>query len=201
MTELRQDDSFDDKEVAAFRSPFLINTATSAVICVDLQEKLLPVIQQGESVERQSRLLLEGATILGVGCYATEQYPTGLGETMPSVGNLVPNDALFEKRFFSVRQCRGLIQQLLNESIRSIILCGIETHICVQQSAFDLIAAGFDVHLAVDATGSRSDIHRVTALARMQAHGVVVTTVETVLFEWCETSTHPRFRDIAKLVK
>ena len=90
---------------------------------------------------------------------------------------------------------------LEDNGIQTVLLCGIETHVCVAQTAFDLLASGFEVHVAVDATSSRMEVDRDTAIGRMNHHGIVTTTVESAIFEWCETSSASEFKQISNLIK
>lgn len=181
------------------RSPNLLHPEHSAVIAIDFQERLTPVIHEIDSVVARSAMLLQGANALEIKVYATEQYPKGLGHTIEPIASQVTTR--FEKRMFSIRECHDLIGELESNSIRSVVLVGIETHVCVLQSVLDLLALGFRVHLPVDCCSSRNRLDHSTALRRMENFGAILTTSESQLFEWCETSAHPRFKSISQLVK
>jgi nicotinamidase-related amidase len=186
-------------EVPPARSPSLMSRHDTAILVVDFQDKLVPRISRNAVISWNIRRLLTGARVLGVMRLCTEQYPRGLGKTVPEIAELVDVDE--EKREFSCRNCAKLFDRLMERGIRKILLCGIETHVCIQQTALDLLAAGFDVWLAVDACGSRlPEDHRI-ALRRMEAAGATLTTTESALFEWCETSEAAEFKRISDLVR
>ena len=182
------------------RSPLLMNRDDSALLVIDVQARLLPSIDQHERLVFNIRRLIEGAKQLGVRVAATEQYPKGLGGTTEELANLLPA-AIPEKLMFSCRECEQLIDEFDSSGISKILLTGIETHVCVAQTAFDLLAAGFDVYVCVDAVGSRNEIDYLTAIRRMEAAGVTPTTTEAALFEWCEVAGSAEFKAISKLVQ
>jgi len=183
-----------------FRSPHLLSRESSALLVVDVQEKLLPAIESADRVVAKSKQLIEAATILGVPFLVSEQYPKGLGHT---VGDLDVSKAniVEEKSMFSCRECEQIMSFLRSNAIQTVLLCGIEAHVCVAQTAFDLMASGFNVQIAVDAVGSRNSTDRETAIARLNLHGVASTTAEAAIFEWCETSSAAEFKQISQLVK
>ena len=181
------------------RSRNLMSRDTAALLVVDIQEKLVPHIQNQASLVWNARRLIDGAAVLGIPMYCTEQYPKGLGSTIPILAErLTVND---EKSLFSCRDCQKVLEQLKEKNRHQILLCGIETHVCVQQTALDLLAMGFDVWLAVDAVGSRYAMDHQTALQRMQSAGVSLATTESALFEWCEISGTHEFKRISSLVR
>jgi len=183
-----------------FRSPHLLGRESSALLVVDVQQKLIPAIEHADRVVAKSMQLIHAAEILGVPVLVSEQYPKGLGHT---VADLAASKATIveEKSMFSCRECAEIMSFLEANVIQSVLLCGIEAHVCVAQTAFDLMASGYNVHVAVDAIGSRSSVDRNTAIARLNLHGVVSTTVEAAIFEWCETSSAAEFKQISQLVK
>ncbi len=189
-----------EKHSMTIRSPLMMNRDDSALIVIDVQAKLLPHIPNARHLVWNIRRLLDGAQTLGVFHGATEQYPRGLGETDPMLRGLV-GDSILEKTMFSCRECVGLVARLQASSITKVLLVGIETHVCVAQTALDFLAAGFDVLVAVDAIGSRFDLDREVALRRMETSGVVLTTTEAALFEWCERAGTPEFKAISRLVQ
>jgi nicotinamidase-related amidase len=181
------------------RSRLLMSRDTTALLVVDVQERLIPHIQNHGPLVWNIRRLIDGAGLLGVTCVATEQYPKGLGSTVPLLAErLTIND---EKLLFSCRECENLLGSLEQEGRQQVLVCGIETHVCVQQTALDLVSLGFDVWVAVDAVGSRYDLDHVTALRRMESAGVSLTTTESALFEWCEVSGTHEFKRISSLVR
>lgn len=186
-------------DVPAARSPAMMSRHDTAILVVDVQDKLVPLISRNAVVTWNIRRLLTGARVLGVERLCTEQYPRGLGKTISEIAELVDVDD--EKREFSCRNCKPVFERLRERGLRKVLLCGIETHVCIMQTALDLLAAGFDVWLATDASGSRfPEDHRV-ALRRLEGAGATLTTTESALFEWCETSEAAEFKRISDLVR
>lgn len=182
------------------RSPRLVSAESSCLVVIDMQERLLPVIHGADRVLQRCRFLLEAAGLLSVPIVITEQYPRGLGATVEHLRSVSANAVVLEKLRFSgaaVLQDAGV----LRPGLRQLVLAGIETHICVQQTALDLAAAGWDVILAGDASGSRQEVDRSAAVVRLAAAGVTVSTAESVVFEWCETAEHSNFRQLSALVR
>jgi nicotinamidase-related amidase len=182
------------------RSPELMNRDDSALVVVDVQEKLLPLVAGHERIAWNIGRLLDGAKILNVPAVATEQYPKGLGRTLPELAAKI-DAAIPDKLLFSCGACGELFTQLAERGVNKLLLCGIEAHVCVQQTAMDLMAAGFRIYLAVDAIGARYDIDRDIALRRMESSGATLTTTEAALFEWCEVAGTQEFKAISQLVK
>ena len=187
------------------RSPLMMNSFDTALIVIDMQEKLLPHISEAKIVTWNIGRLLAGADALGVKVGGTEQYPRGLGETVTEISQplhrLAGDHRVDEKIMFSCRQCKTLFDGLAADGIRKLLLCGIETHVCVAQTALDMLAAGFDVFLCVDAVGTRHPIDHEIALRRLESSGCTLTTTEAALFEWCETAGAEGFKRISKLVQ
>lgn len=182
------------------RSPELMNPGDTLLCIVDLQERLLPVVQRPSLIGWNVRRLAEGAKILGVPTVASEQYPEKLGPTIEPIAGLLSGSAASKLRF-SCADCQGLFAPPEDSGRHRVLLCGIETHVCVQQSAYDLMAAGFQVYLAADATGTRHAVDYELALRRMESAGVIVTTTEAALFEWCREAGTPQFKQISQLAK
>jgi len=142
--------------------------------------------------------LIKGAGILGLPVYATEQYPKGLGSTVPELADQLPDK--LEKVSFSCGVLPEVIDFFKSKKVSKILVTGIEAHVCVLQTSLDLMAQGFAVYLAVDAVGSRHKEDLAVGLKRMQSAGVVLTTSEAALFEWTEKAGTPEFKEISKLV-
>ncbi|MEZ6114785.1 MAG: hydrolase, partial [Pirellulaceae bacterium] len=181
------------------RSPQLMSRDDSALLVVDVQEKLIPLIPGHERLVWNIRRLIDGAAVLGVAVAGTEQYPRGLGHTIAELRDRLGE--LPEKLLFSCGGCPELFERWRDAGIYKILLCGIESHVCVQQTAFDLLGEGFQVYLAVDAVGARFSIDHQTALRRMETAGASLTTTESALFEWCEAAGTPEFKQISALVR
>ena len=171
---------------------------TASVLCVvDVQERLVPAMADGAGAVARCRRLVEGARLLGVPMVATEQYRKGLGPTVSSLAERLPPP--LEKLSFSCCGGEGFAAAI-PPAARQVVLCGLETHVCVAQTALDLLAEGYAVFLAVDAITSRHAVDRDVALRRLEASGAVPTTSEAILFEWCRTAAHPEFQAVRKLV-
>jgi nicotinamidase-related amidase len=181
------------------RSPELMSASDTALLVVDVQGKLVSLIPGHERIVWNIRRLLDGAKLLGVPAAATEQYPQGLGPTVAELAERL--DAIPAKLHFSGGECAGIFQDWNQRGLFKVLVVGIEAHVCVQQTVFDLLAAGRRVYLAVDAIGSRYDVDYQTALRRMDSAGATLTTTEAALFEWCEVSGTPQFKEISRLVR
>lgn len=172
--------------------------ATSSVLCViDVQEKLLPVIAAADAVVSAAGRLADAARLLDVPAILTEQYPRGLGPTRGSLAEKLPPP--LEKRSFSCCGCDTFVTAIPADR-HQVVLAGLETHVCVAQTALDLLGRGYAVFLAVDAVAARHAIDHEAALRRLEAAGTVLTTSEAVLFEWCRSADHPRFQAVRRLV-
>jgi len=181
------------------RSPELMSRRDTALLIVDMQEKLLRLIPNHPRIIWNCRRLIDGAKLLGLPVAATEQYPQGLGPTAVEIRERL--GPLPAKLMFSCRECADVLQGFRDQGVEKILVAGIEAHVCVQQTALDLVADGYRVYLAVDATGARYDVDYVTALRRMESSGITLTTTEAALFEWCEASGTPEFKQISALVR
>jgi isochorismate hydrolase len=187
------------EELPLHRSLELMSIGDTGLLVVDMQGKLLTMIAGHERVTWNCRRLIDGAKLLGIPVSGTEQYPQGLGPTTPVLAERI--GAMPAKKLFSARECSSIIHGWRDQGIFKVLVCGIEAHVCVQQTVLDLLGEGFRTFLAVDAIGSRSALDAEIAVRRMDASGATITTTEAVLFEWCETATHPQFKAISALVK
>jgi len=142
------------------------------------------------------RRLLDAAAELGVAIAGTEQYPDRLSPTVPELKERI--GAAPDKMCFSACVCGEIFERWKSDDRYRVLLCGIETHVCILQTALDLAAAGFEPYVAVDAVGARQSIDHDTALRRMESAGVILTTTETAMFEWCRTADTPEFKKIAR---
>jgi nicotinamidase-related amidase len=174
-------------------------TADGAVLLlIDLQERLVPAIYNGEVVVARAVRLAEAARLLDVPVRATEQYPAGLGPTVPPLAAYP--QAVLAKTTFSAAEDPGF-SGLLPAGTSEIVVAGCETHVCVLQTVLGLLGRGRRVLLAADATGSRHPDDRTAALDRARQHGVEIVTSEMVLFEWLRDARHPKFREVQKLLR
>jgi nicotinamidase-related amidase len=171
----------------------------SALLVVDVQEKLLPVIRDPSRVVWNVRRLIDGAKVLGIPVAATEQYPRGLGPTTQELCTRLAE--IPGKLTFSCGGCPEIFRRFRDAGCHKILVVGIEAHVCVQQTVLDLLSAGFRVYLAVDAVSSRFELDYQTALRRMDSAGATLTTTESALFEWCDEAGTPEFKQISALVR
>ena len=193
-----------DASFSSFRSPLLMNVDDTAILVIDAQEKLMPLLQNQDEIQHNIIKLLRGAKALGVTRAATEQYPRGLGTTVEPIKNeLEPNDfsPIAEKTMFSIRQCEELLTKLSKSGVQNLLLCGIETHICITQSALDLMSLGFRTFICADAVGSRNTLDHQLGINRMESCGAVITTTEAAIFELCMNSKNQAFKTISKLAQ
>jgi nicotinamidase-related amidase len=176
----------------------LLTVEGAALLLIDLQERLMPVIRDHEVVVARAVRLAEAATLLDVPVCVTEQNPASLGPTVPPlVGYL---QAVMPKTTFSAAGDPRW-SALLPAGSGQIVVAGCEAHVCVLQTALDLLAAGRRVVLVADAIGSRDPADRAVAIDRARQHGAEIVTSEMVLFEWLRDARHPRFREVHKLLK
>ena len=183
------------------RSPRLMSTLDTGLLVVDVQTKLLRVIPDQERIIWNLGRLIRAARILKVQTAITEQYPQGLGPTLPALTDLAGVGDVPSKLTFSCRGCPEIFDRWSAAGLARVLVTGIETHVCVQQTALDLLDAGLSVYVAVDATGSRNDLDESVALRRMEAAGAVLTTTESAIFEWTDKAGTPEFKEISKLIR
>src|SRR5687767_2150616 len=181
------------------RSPELMSRDDTGLLVVDVQGKLVTMIPEHRRIIWNIRRLIDGAKILGVPVAATEQYPQGLGPTTPELAERL--GTIPAKLAFSCGECGELFAGLRDRGIWKILACGIETHVCVGQTVFDLLGEGFHVYVAADAVAARGPIDHEIALRRMDSAGATLTTTEAALFEWCARAGSPEFKQISGLVR
>jgi nicotinamidase-related amidase len=173
------------------------------MIVVDLQSKLSAAMPETEAEQMTAnvRSLIEAAGLLSIPVLLTEQYPQGLGATDTAITELLPIDTLiFDKTGFSCCAAKGFIDAVTSADRKQIILVGQEAHVCVLQTALELLNLGYQVHIVEDAICSRKAEHKFYALQRMQKQNATITNYESVLFEWVKDSTHPEFKKISGLL-
>ena len=174
-----------------------------ALIVVDIQEKLLPPIFQKEQLVRNSQLLIRLAGILDIPTMLTTQYSKGLGNTIPEVASLLPDNQAIEKSAFS---CFGSdvfcsVLKRLPGNRNTVVLCGMESHICVAQTALAALREGYLVHVASDAVSSRSEWNWKIGLERMRAAGAVVSSTEMIIYESLRSSGTSAFKSMLQYLK
>ena len=169
----------------------------SVLLVVDVQEALLPAIHEGAALVEHIRWLIGVAQRLQVPVLATEQYPRGLGPTVPALGALLPQRLRVEKEHFSA-VTEGRLLRAPGGERRQWIVCGTEAHVCVQQTVLDLLAADRRVFVVEEAVGSRAPRNRELALQRMRDHGADIVSREMVAFEWMERAGTDSFRSVLR---
>jgi len=176
----------------------LLTAESAALLLIDMQERLMPAIYDGEVVVARAVRLAEAARLLDVPIRATEQHPAGLGPTVPPLAAYP--QAVLAKTAFSAVQDPGF-SGLLPPGTSEIVVAGCEAHVCVLQTVLGLLPRGRRVLLAADAVGSRDPADRAAAIDRARQHGAEIVTSEMVLFEWLRDSRHPKFREVQDLLK
>jgi nicotinamidase-related amidase len=180
----------------------ILDVHHAAFVIIDVQEGFRGIIPDFAIIASNIARFLQGMKILDVPVIVTEQYPKGLGRTAEEVLFVLdPDHAPLEKTAFSSCGATGFVSSLKELNIKQVILAGIEAHICVNQTAHDLLDAGFQVHLLADCISARFDINKRAGLKKMLQSGAVPTTVEMALFELMRDAKHEQFKAIQQLVK
>ncbi|NLR75216.1 hydrolase [Leeia aquatica] len=175
----------------------LLHRDQSLLLVVDVQEKLLPAIDQADALLQHCHWLMGVARHLGVPILFSEQYPKGLGPTHPQLRALAPDAPVVDKTHFSCVAAACLPAELLQQR-RQVVICGMESHVCVLQTAWDLHASGLDVFVVADAIGSRKPLDHQLALQRLQALGLSIVSREMCLFEWAHQAATPEFKQLSQ---
>ena len=180
-----------------------LDPAQCALVVIDIQEKLLPPIFQKEQLLRNSQLLIRLAGILKIPTLLTTQYSKGLGNIVPDVAALLPETRAIEKQIFSCFGSDVFCSTLkrLPGNRNTVILCGMESHICVAQTALAALREGYLVHVASDAVGSRTEWNWKVGLDRMRTAGSVISSTEMVIYEALRSSDTSSFKDMLKHLK
>jgi len=171
----------------------------TALLVIDVQDKLLPLIHGQAALVYNIVFLVDAARLLEIPVTATEQYPRGLGPTTAELAKRLPERP--EKTAFSCCAIPSVVDGFHRAARPKVLLAGIETHVCVQHTALDLLNLDFRVYIAVDAVSSRFTIDHDVALRRLEKAGAILTTAESAVFEWVSGSGHPQFKAISQLVQ
>ena len=184
------------------RHPFLLDRKRAALVVIDMQEKFRPIMTSFDEVAARIAVMVQGCQLLGVPIIVTEQYPQGLGRTATEIAQHLPDNIQpIEKLAFSSCGVPEFDLQLREQHIEQVIIVGIEAHICVSQTAHDLLQLGYQVHLISDAIGARFAHNREVALTKMQRSGAILSSVEMALFEMMKSSDAAEFKAVQKLIK
>ncbi len=185
-------------------SHWRLESRDTLLVVIDIQERLIPHIHESESVIGNASRLIRGCHILDVPTIVTEQYTKGLGSTIDAVRGALDETTGYdpiEKMCFSSYGFSPFAESIRSSGRHSLLLCGIEAHVCVYQTAMDLLEAEYDVHIVADAVSSRNPSNHDLALRRLSAEGARITSTEMALFELCVESGTDRFKAISRLVK
>ena len=178
-----------------------INPEHSIVIAVDYQTKLVPPMSNPRELIHNSEILLKGCKVLNVPIIFSQQYTKGLGETIPEIAEILEGCPVYDKLTFSCWQDEAIRQAVRTSGRGTVIICGIEAHVCVLQTVIDLRADGYNVVLVEDCIDSRKGSDKATALKRASLEGAILTSYEALLFELTRIAGNDRFRQISRLVK
>ena len=172
----------------------------TAIICIDIQEKLVNMLKNSAEIAQNTTKLMETAAILDIAAIITEQYPKGLGSTIETIKN-IKNFKTIEKTTFSAYQTEEFKNEFDKLKVKNVVIFGIETHICVYQTVIDLLEKGYNVYVVNNCSSSRDELNHKTALKLMRQKGAFITTLEIVLFDFLKSSKHPNFKEIQGLIK
>lgn len=178
-----------------------ITAENTAALFIDFQERLVPAIANNEEIVAKSAILAKGLCEVGVPFAVTQQYTKGLGETVPEMKEAFGEFAPIEKTSFSAMGCEEFVAWVKAQGKKTILVCGVEAHICVLQSIMDLVKEGYDVLIVADCVGSRTEQNKEYGIQRAVQEGAFVTTCEAALFELVTGAGTPHFKVISKLVK
>lgn len=179
----------------------MLNIEDSLVLIIDVQEKLVSAVSENEIVSKVSKLA-EATNLLNIPVIVTEQYPKGLGNSVTQLSSRFGGNAkIFEKTYFNALSEECILQYLDTLGKKQVVLCGIETHICVYQTASALLEMGYEVYVLKDACASRNTFEYESGIELMRDSGAKISCLEIVLFEWLKGAKNPKFKEIQALIK
>ena len=179
----------------------MLSEEDSLVLIIDIQEKLVKALEK-DSIINSANKIVQAANLLSIPIIVTEQYPKGLGSTVnPIKENLKSDTQIIEKTHFNALLEDGFLEKIKSYGKKQIVIMGIETHICVYQTACALVDEGFEVYAIKDACASRNKYEFKQGIEAMRDNGVKISCVEIVLFEWLKGSKHPKFKEVQALIK
>jgi len=173
----------------------MLNSDNTTIVCIDIQDKLVNMLSNGSQIKDNAVKLMKAAAILDINTIVTEQYPKGLGNTISEIKS-VKDFKVIEKTSFSAIHADGFPEI----KTQNVIIFGIETHICVYQTALELSESGKHVYIISDCSSSRSEINHKTALDALKQQGIIIETLEMVLFQFLGNSRHQNFKEIQGLI-
>lgn len=179
-----------------------MDSSKTVLVVVDIQEGFRNAIPDFALIASRASIAVRGFQILGVPMIVTEQYPKGLGRTAEEILFVLPDEfEVFEKTAFSSCGAEPFVTKLQALGVKQVVLCGLETHVCVNQTAHDLLDHGFQVHLLTDCVCSRFEHDKLAGLAKMRESGVIPSSIEMALFELMRDAKHEQFKEIQNLIK
>jgi nicotinamidase-related amidase len=176
-----------------------LSSKVNALLIIDIQEKIIRPIFNKDSIIKNIKKLLNAYQILEDNIFISEQNPLKLGVTIPELSPIA-GLRKFEKMEFSLAKLEDFLKELKNKEINNLIVCGIETHICIQQTVLDCLQKGFEVILISDSMGSRNRVDHEIAIRRMTQSGAILTTTESIIFELCKTADRKEFKEIRNII-
>ena len=179
----------------------MLEIKKSSLVVVDVQGKLANLMDNKEPLFANVEILIKAAKALEIPILWCQQNPKGLGPTLPQIAELLADSEPIDKFSFSCCGDENFTEQLKNSRRKQIILCGIETHVCIYQTAMDLLDRDYEVNLVADAVSSRSAENKHIALQRLSADGAYLSSTEMTIFELLKTAKHPKFKELAKLIR
>ena len=180
--------------------PYLL-TKNCILVLIDLQEKLFPYVQEKERILQQIKKLIKFAEIMKIPIILTEHYPKGLGSTIKEIKTSLPKYSPIKKITFSAFRSNEFLEKIQNTKIKTLIFCGIESHICIEQTVLDGISLGFKIHIISDAISSRKKHDLQIGIDKMKQCGGIISTTEMAMYEILERADTNEFKDALKLVK
>jgi nicotinamidase-related amidase len=179
----------------------LLDKDNTVLVVLDLQEPFLRHIFERDRVVKNCAVLIGGARVLGLPIVSTLQYPERMGDMVPEILDVLPEDERLGKTTFSACGLEAFRKKLTETGKKTALVCGVETHICVSQTVHDLIAAGYKTQVAADAVSSRAKSNWKTGLEKMRQAGAIITSVEAALYEMLVDSKSPEFKQVLEIVK
>ena len=182
--------------------PRLLDSSKTALVVIDVQEAFRSPIPDFAEIAGNISIAVRGCGIFGIPVVVTEQYPKGLGRTAEEILLVLPDDCEpIEKTSFSSCGAGAFVEVLRKSGAKQVVISGVEAHVCVNQTAHDLLNEGFEVHLLTDCVGSRFEHDKTAGLAKMQSSGVIPTSTEMMLFELMRDARHDKFKEIQQIIK
>ena len=179
----------------------MLKIDNTALLIIDIQGKLWNVMYEKEALLENAQKLVKGMQVLGIPIILTEQNPQGLGPTVPELTQLMPEVQPLPKFEFSCCQNTAFKQAISHLKRKQILICGIESHICVYQTTLELLSQGYEVQVVADGVSSRLMRNRDIALTRVQSEGAKLTATEMAIYELLQTAESPQFKEILKVIK